>query len=139
MVWGGRLDDDASSIEMGVGKSDGIDDTFAATIAGSKIDEEDLIDIVMDDLSEFLCEDCFFRVGQLAFEDAQLEVIAPVSHGSEYFTEPFWVADIVGNDVGIAHDLFGRKKNSTGLSMIMLIGDARKTIGFRAIWKFIVF
>lgn len=64
----------------------------------------------MDDLSEFFCEDCFFGIGQLAFEDAELEVISPVSHGSKNFTEPFWVADIVGNDVGIAHDLLRKKK-----------------------------
>jgi hypothetical protein len=95
---------------MGVGKSDSIDNTFAASVAGSKIDEEDLIDIMMDDLSDLFCEDCFFSVGQLAFEDAELEVIPPVSHGSENFTKPFWVAYIVGNDVGIAHDILRKKK-----------------------------
>jgi hypothetical protein len=104
------LDDDASGLEMGVGKSNSIDNTFAASVAGSKIDEEDLVDIVMDNLSEFFCEYCFFGIGQLAFEDAELEVIPPVSHGSKNFTEPFWVADIVGNDVGIAHDLLRKKK-----------------------------
>ena len=98
---------------MGVGKSDGIDHTFATSVAGSKIDEEDLVDVVMDDLSEFFSEDCFFRVGKLAFEDAELEVIPPISHGSEYFTEPFWVTDIVGNDVCIAHDRLQKKKKST--------------------------
>jgi hypothetical protein len=107
------LDDDAGGIEMGVGKSDGIDHTFASSVAGSKIDEENLVDIVMDNLSEFLCEDCFFGIGQLAFEDAELEVIPPISHGSKHFTEPFWVADIVGNDVGIAHDLLRKKKKPT--------------------------
>jgi len=107
------LDDDAGGIEMGVGQSDGIDHTFASSVAGSKIDEENLVDIVMDNLSKFLCEDCFFGIGQLTFEDAELEVIPPVSHGSEHFTEPFWFADIVGNDVGIAHDLLRKKKKPT--------------------------
>ncbi len=124
---------------MEVGKSDGIDDTFATSVAGSKIDEEDLVDVVMDDLSEFFGEDCFFRVGKLAFEDAELEVIPPISHGSEYFAEPFWFTDIVGNDVGIAHDLLQKKKKSTGLSRIMLIRDAWKTNDFQAIGKFMGF
>jgi hypothetical protein len=95
---------------MEIGKPDGIDNTVAASVARSKIDEEDLVDIVMDNLSECFGEDCFFCVGQLAFEDAELEVIPPVSHRSENFSEPFWVTDIIGNDVGMSHDLLRKKK-----------------------------
>jgi hypothetical protein len=30
-------------------------------------------------------------------------VVPRVSHGAKDFSESFWVADIVGNDVGISH------------------------------------
>lgn len=77
-VGGGRnggLDDHASRIDIGVGQSDRVDDPFAATVAWSKIDEEDLVEIVVDDLAKFFREDGFFGIGQLAFENAQLEMI----------------------------------------------------------------
>ena len=99
----GGLDDHTGRIDMGVGQSDRVDDPFAATVAWSKIDEEDLVEIVVDDLAEFFREDGFFGIGQLAFENAQLEVVPRVSHGAKDFSESFWVADIVGNDVGISH------------------------------------
>lgn len=70
-----ELDDHTGRIDMGVGQSDRVDDPFAATVAWSKIDEEDLVEIVVDDLAKFFREDCFFGIGQLAFENAQLEVI----------------------------------------------------------------
>ena len=76
---GGRtegLDDHASRIDIGVGQSDCVDHPFAATVARSKIDEEDLVEIVVDDLAKFFREDSFFGIGQLAFENAQLEVIS---------------------------------------------------------------
>ena len=99
----GELDDHAGRIEVGVRKPDRVDDPFAASVAWPKVDEEDLVDIMVNDLAKFVGEDCFFGIGQLAFENAQLEVIPRVSHGSKDFAESFWIADIVGDDVGIAH------------------------------------
>ena len=97
------LDDQASRIDMRVRQSDRVDHPFAPSVAWAEIDEEDLVEIVVDDLAKFFGEDSFFGIGQLAFEDAQLEVISGISHGAKDFSESFWVADIVGNDVGISH------------------------------------
>jgi hypothetical protein len=105
----GELDDHAGRIEVGVRKPDRVDDPFASSVAWPKVDEEDLVDIMVNELAKFVGEDCFFGIGQLAFENAQLEVIPRVSHGSKDFAESFWIADIVGDDVGIAHGSLGGK------------------------------
>ena len=72
----GELDDHASCVDIGVWQSDCVDHPVAATVAWSEIDEEDLVEIVVDDLAKFFREDSFFGIGQLAFENAQLEVIS---------------------------------------------------------------
>ena len=66
---------------------------------------------MMNDLAKLFGEDRFLGIGQLAFENAQLQVISRVSHGSKDFAESFWVADIVGDDVSVAtHDFpFGKR------------------------------
>ena len=101
--WRVELDDHAGRVDVGVRKPDRIDDPFAASVAWPKVDEEDLVDIMVNDLTKFIGEDCFFGIGQLAFENAQLQVIPRVSHGSKDVAKSFWVADIVGDKVGVAH------------------------------------
>ena len=71
----GKLDDHAGRIEVGVRKPDRVDHPFAASVAWPKVDEEDLVDIMVNDLAKFVGEDRFFGIGQLAFENAQLQVI----------------------------------------------------------------
>ena len=110
----GELDDHAGRIDVGVRKPDRVDDPFASSVAWPKVDEEDLVDIMVNDLAKFVGEDRFFGIGQLAFENAQLEVIPRVSHGSKDFAESFWIADIVGDDVGIAHCSLGEKNRQEG-------------------------
>ncbi len=41
--------------------------------------------------------------GQLTFEDAELEMVAPVLHGLENLPQPFGIGDIVGHDVSRKH------------------------------------
>lgn len=88
----------AGGIEGCVWLTECFDDAFATSIGRTKVDEQDLVQIVMNDLCQFCPALNQFGIGQLAFEDAVLQVIAPVPQGLVDFAESFIVTDIVGND-----------------------------------------
>lgn len=46
------IDDDAGTVEAGVGPADGRDHPVSATLGWSQIDEQDLVLTMMDDLSQ---------------------------------------------------------------------------------------
>jgi hypothetical protein len=41
---------------------------------------------------------------ELAFEDAELEMVSPITHGFEDFTKSLIVGDIVRDNIRMAHD-----------------------------------
>ena len=97
-------DDDACSIDVGVGLAHGFDDPFTASFAGPEIDEEDLIEIMMNDLGQERFEFGKFGRCELAFKDAELKMITPIAHGFEDLAETFVIANVVGNDHRVSHD-----------------------------------
>jgi hypothetical protein len=84
--------------------SDCFDYTIAASGGWAEVDNQDLVLPGVDDFSELLFQAQQIDGIELAFEDGILQVIAPVSQGLKNFAKPFIVADVVGNQVDVAHD-----------------------------------
>lgn len=104
---GGGSDDDAGGVDGGVGEAEGGDDAVAATFGGAEVDEEDLIFGVFDDFGEGGATADEVGWGELAFEDGELEVVAEAAHEFEDFAEAAVVADVVADEVGLAHGVSG--------------------------------
>ena len=71
--------------------------------AGPEMDEQDLVFVVVDDAGEFGAAADEVAGGELAFEDGVLEVVAVTAHGLEDLAEAVVVADVVADEVGLAH------------------------------------
>jgi hypothetical protein len=78
-------------------------DAISAGARRSKINEQDLIVVMMDDLGQLCSESDEFTPRQPAFKHGKLKVVSPTPHRFEYFPQPFRVRDVIANDVGIAH------------------------------------
>jgi len=79
------------------------DGAVSSVVAGTKVYEENLIFFVVDDGFEFFFKLGFFSRVQVAFEDGELEVVAPVAAGLEDAGESFVIANVVADEVGAAH------------------------------------
>ena len=129
-----ELDDDARRVDRGVGLAQRADHPFAAAFGGAEVDEQHLVFVVLDDLTE-----CVSALGQidrreLALEDRVLRMVAKVSHGLEDLAEAFIVADVVADEKGISHGRISPWRQTTihggsgyPSSVIGVGGDARKT------------
>lgn len=86
-----------------VGFAERRDDAIAASIGWAQIDEQDLIVSIVDDVRKLRLAMKQIDFGQLALEDAELDMIAPVFHRFENLTQPFGVGDVVADDVRSEH------------------------------------
>lgn len=68
-----------------VGFAERRDDAIAASIGWAQIDEQDLIVSIVDDVRKLRLAMKQIDFGQLALEDAELDMIAPVFHRFEDF------------------------------------------------------
>jgi hypothetical protein len=57
----------------------------------------------MNDVAEELATPGEIGRRHLAFEDGILEVVAEIPHGAEHAAEPFVVADVVADQIGVSH------------------------------------
>lgn len=58
---------------------------------------------MVDDFGELGAKAGEVGAGELAFEDGELEVVAPGAHGLEDAAEAFVVGDVVADEEGVAH------------------------------------
>jgi len=98
-----RVHDDVRFTQRG-------NDAISAGACRSKIDEQHLIVVVIDDLGQLCSESDEFTARQPAFEDRELKVITPAPHRLEYFPQTFGVANVIANDVGVTHVHVGRTR-----------------------------
>ncbi len=97
------LDDEARRVDAGVRFAESGDHAVSPPFCGAKIDKENLVLGVVDDVAEFAAELDEIGWSELALEDGVLEVIAPAAHNLEDAPQAFVVGDVVANKVRRAH------------------------------------
>jgi len=97
------VDHDARAIDRRICLAQGRDDAITASLDRSEIDEEDLIIAMINDLAERMA--AAHQVGrcELALEDGVLKMVTEVAHRFEHLAEPLFVADVVADEIGVAH------------------------------------
>lgn len=105
-----------------VGLAEGGDGAFGTAFGGAEGDEEHLVFALVDEGAEFVFEAEAFVRGEVALEDGELEVIAPIEAGFVDAAEAAWVADVVANDVGGAHGFLGSAMEG-GRKRMLLAGE----------------
>ena len=101
------LKDVARRVEFNIRGAEAGDSFFSAIFRRAKVDEEDLVFLGVDDVSQLFLEFNFVGKAQVAFEYGVLEVVAVVATGFVNLAQAFGVADVVGDDVGGKHGLAG--------------------------------
>jgi hypothetical protein len=96
------LHDHRDAVEVDVGFAEGGDRGRAATFDGADVDEENLVFVVVDDAGEVGAKFDELSVVELTLEDGELEVFAPAEHELVDLAKALGVADVVGDDEGLA-------------------------------------
>ena len=97
------LHNNERGVDVDVRLSDRGNHSLSSTRGRAKIYEEHLIFRMVDDLGEFRTQSDEVHSSQLALEDRILQVVAPPAESLEDLAQPFCVADVVTDDVRIAH------------------------------------
>ena len=115
-----------------VGFSQRGDDAIAASVGGAKVDEQNLIVSVVDDVLKLRLTLEQVNIGQLALEDAELDVVAPVFHRFEDLAKSLSVSDVVADNVGSEHVVSSRgsagKTDLRTLSLIWPTADCTQNV-----------
>jgi hypothetical protein len=67
------------------------------------MDEKNLVFVVVDDAGKFRAAPNQITLGELALEYGVLQMIAVTVHSRENLTKALVVADVVADEVGLAH------------------------------------
>jgi hypothetical protein len=78
-------------------------DAITAPFGGPEMDKQNLIFVMVDDAGKFGAAPNQIAGSELAFEHRILQVVAVAAHGLEDLAEAFVVADVVTDEVGLAH------------------------------------
>lgn len=100
--------------------SDCIDYAITASGSWAEVDEQNLVVSDVDDVFQLLFQPQQIDRIELAFEDRVLEMVAPISHRFEDFAKPFIVADVVGDQIDVAHD---------GIDLAGILGEQNVGLG----------
>ena len=100
---GDWLEDKTRRVEPNIGLTERSDDAVAAAFRGSKMDEEDLVVLMVDKRAEFGAHAGEVGGSELALEDGVLEMVAPSAHGFKDEAEALVVGDVVADEIGLAH------------------------------------
>ena len=98
-------DDDDRSLGTDVSPPNSVDTTARATVNRSKIEEKDLIILMIDQDVERCVERNAFSVGEIAPKHRILDVISKATQCGEHLAAPFVVTNVVGDDEPVAHVL----------------------------------
>lgn len=96
-------DHQTGSVQLGVGESQGGNNSIASPFARTEIDEQHLIFVKVDQVANDFLALSEIGGGELALEDGILKVVSEVAHGFKDLTETFVIADVIRNDVSISH------------------------------------
>ena len=96
-------DHEAGCSHSAVRLADRFDQAIGAIGCGTKVDHQNLVLTVMNDVSQFRFAAEQVGGGQLAFEDAVLEVITPITKAAKHLAQSLSVTDVVSNQIDSAH------------------------------------
>jgi hypothetical protein len=96
-------DNDTRCVERRVGFTESGDHAVSPALGWAEIDKEHLVVLVIDDVRQFGAEADKIRRGELALEDGVLQMVAEAAHEPEDFAQALVIADVVANEIGIAH------------------------------------
>jgi hypothetical protein len=100
----GLSNNEAGRVDGCVGETERGDDAVATALSRAEMDEQNLIFAVMDDAGEVGAAADQVAGGEMALEDGVLQVVAEAAHGFEDLAEASVVADVVTDEIRLAHE-----------------------------------
>jgi hypothetical protein len=98
-----KLDDKARSVDRVIRLPERFDYTLATAICRSEIDEKNLVEFMMNDVRQQRATLDQLGFVELTFEDAVLQMIAPIPHGLVNLAKSLIIANVVANEIGMSH------------------------------------
>ncbi len=96
-------DHEAGCSHSAIRLSDRFDQAIGAIRCRTQVDHQNLVLTVMNDVGQFRSASEQVGGGQLAFEDAVLEVITPIAKAAKHVAQSLGITDVVSNQIDSAH------------------------------------